>query len=714
MKWWSIVLLLLAHSVFAQAPTATPLACCQVWSADPTPAPLFCGVAPDGGCGNDPSFALIPNAVCDGARGACATNTPTPLPTQTPGGFDVQFIPNAVPTATNTVGPPATPNVNICCECGTFCFSENGLGCGQCAVTLNASCAVPGQGGVNCATFTPTGVQLTATPTLTRTTTPTSTATPTVTPTPTFYTCVGDCNGNGQTTVAECTLCLNIHVGNNPLSDCPACDSNGDGIVTTLDALLCQYGLTGCNTPSPTPTVTRTPTRTRTPTAVNTVTGTVPPTGTTTPVVTRTFTPTRTPSNTATPDNATCCGCSGPAVCAQASNGVCPVVCADGTPPIPVANALCVSGTCATPTPLVVYDVQFIPNIPPTATITPTPANTPTGTRSPTVTPTGVVGDCCEFAGAGCFILTVPAGCGSGIPIPGAACIGILCATFTPTIPTATATQTPTPTATPTFATSVDCCDCGMFCSDSPVNGCGACLTKLNSVCFPGNGVPGGACATKTFTPTVTPTVTHTPTAGATPTPADSACCKCQGGAGICNDPANGRCNMICPDGTPPAIIQQASCGDGQGGVQVGVCSTFTPTPTPTQTRAATQTAVHTGTTTPTATITPTRTRTAVPTATPTVMVCCDCGASCTYQPTLGLCGSCPAVLNAKCGSATQIGEIIVGGVCAVSTPTPTPLPAGTGCCACTHGEAAPDLCTVPLNGVCPFGCQLCATCSCE
>jgi hypothetical protein len=81
-----------------------------------------------------------------------------------------------------------------------------------------------------------------ATPTATRTETPTPlpsetpTNTPTFTqppmsPSPTPNACVGDCNGDGEVTVNDLILGVNIALGNQPVSACPAFDPSGDGMV---------------------------------------------------------------------------------------------------------------------------------------------------------------------------------------------------------------------------------------------------------------------------------------------------------------------------------------------------------------------------------------------------------------------------------------------------------------------------------------------------
>ncbi|MDX2169138.1 MAG: hypothetical protein SF182_18865 [Deltaproteobacteria bacterium] len=81
-----------------------------------------------------------------------------------------------------------------------------------------------------------------ATPTATRTETPTPlpsetpTHTPTFTappmsPSPTPPACVGDCNGDGEVTVNDLIVGVNIALGSQPVSACQAFDPDGDGMV---------------------------------------------------------------------------------------------------------------------------------------------------------------------------------------------------------------------------------------------------------------------------------------------------------------------------------------------------------------------------------------------------------------------------------------------------------------------------------------------------
>ena len=55
---------------------------------------------------------------------------------------------------------------------------------------------------------------------------------PTPTPTVMPNTCVADCNGDGEVTVNEVILGVNIALGNKPVSDCPDADENSNGEVT--------------------------------------------------------------------------------------------------------------------------------------------------------------------------------------------------------------------------------------------------------------------------------------------------------------------------------------------------------------------------------------------------------------------------------------------------------------------------------------------------
>jgi hypothetical protein len=50
--------------------------------------------------------------------------------------------------------------------------------------------------------------------------------------------CVGDCNGDGEVTVDDLLVMVNIALGLRPLVDCPAGDGNDDGMITIDDILI--------------------------------------------------------------------------------------------------------------------------------------------------------------------------------------------------------------------------------------------------------------------------------------------------------------------------------------------------------------------------------------------------------------------------------------------------------------------------------------------
>jgi hypothetical protein len=89
-------------------------------------------------------------------------------------------------------------------------------------------------------TATPTPTD-TATPTETPTETPTDTPTMKPTATPTPIACTGDCRGDGEVTIDDLVLMVNIALGGSPVSSCPAADPGGDGEVT-IDEILIAVG----------------------------------------------------------------------------------------------------------------------------------------------------------------------------------------------------------------------------------------------------------------------------------------------------------------------------------------------------------------------------------------------------------------------------------------------------------------------------------------
>jgi len=140
--------------------------------------------------------------------------------------------------------------------------------------------------------------------------------------------CVGDCDNDGRTGIAEVQRCVNVRIGAQTLATCVNADQDRDGIVednevdnciqSFLDAATCPRVATpgptntapaSTSTPLPTSSVTRTSTPIRTATATIPATNTPPNTST----PTRTQTPTNSvpPTNTmapatATPVNLTC------------------------------------------------------------------------------------------------------------------------------------------------------------------------------------------------------------------------------------------------------------------------------------------------------------------------------------------------------------------------------------------------------------------------
>lgn len=94
--------------------------------------------------------------------------------------------------------------------------------------------------------------------------TPTPPPTPTITPggatptrTPTtrpIPACPGDCDGDGAVTTQEMALCTQIASGAYPLSACPACDADGNGVVTAGDLTRVAAARSGgCGQGGPTP-----------------------------------------------------------------------------------------------------------------------------------------------------------------------------------------------------------------------------------------------------------------------------------------------------------------------------------------------------------------------------------------------------------------------------------------------------------------------------
>jgi sugar lactone lactonase YvrE len=85
--------------------------------------------------------------------------------------------------------------------------------------------------------------------------------------------CTGDCDGDGQVTVDEILIGVNIALNLRPLTDCPPFDAGNDGQVTIEEILAAVNAAQGtCATPTPTvtPSVAETGTPTPTPSVVAT------------------------------------------------------------------------------------------------------------------------------------------------------------------------------------------------------------------------------------------------------------------------------------------------------------------------------------------------------------------------------------------------------------------------------------------------------------
>jgi hypothetical protein len=134
-----------------------------------------------------------------------------PLPTSTPTGTP-SFT--ATETATGTATPTATDTPE------------------------DTPTATPSRTATVTAVSTPTPtVTVTRMATETATATPTGAASNSPTPTPTRLPCPGDCDGNGEVTVAEVVRAVHIALGRRGVAPCPAVDTNGDGRVAVSELI---------------------------------------------------------------------------------------------------------------------------------------------------------------------------------------------------------------------------------------------------------------------------------------------------------------------------------------------------------------------------------------------------------------------------------------------------------------------------------------------
>ena len=59
--------------------------------------------------------------------------------------------------------------------------------------------------------------------------------------------CVGDCRGDGEVTINELLIMVNIALDNSPLADCEPGDANGDGTITVNEIIAAvNKALTSC------------------------------------------------------------------------------------------------------------------------------------------------------------------------------------------------------------------------------------------------------------------------------------------------------------------------------------------------------------------------------------------------------------------------------------------------------------------------------------
>jgi hypothetical protein len=270
--------------------------------------------------------------------------------------------------------------------------------------------------------------------------------------------CVGDCAGDGEVTINDLILGVNIALGSAPVSACEAF-ANGEGEVTISQLIQgVNNALEGCPPPVATATASASASATATdtqapPTATHTATP-IPPTATgtrtqtetrtatatrsATPTRTVTETPTQTATVSATPTN------TGPTPTATieiscTENDDCPL------------GSVCVDDVCLVATPTETPLVS--PTATATATITTTPAASPTATITgdATVTHTATVPTATHTATsiATATATSPPSATASATPTTPAAPTATASASPSAT-PSATATATRTPTVTHT------------------------------------------------------------------------------------------------------------------------------------------------------------------------------------------------------------------------------------------------------------------------
>lgn len=198
--------------------------------------------------------------------------------------------------------------------------------------------------------------------------------------------CVGDCAGDGEVTINDLILGVNIALGSQPVSACEAF-ANGEGEVTISQLIQgVNNALEGCPPPADTPTATAVATASATatgiPTGTATATATLPPVATATqtsqPTATGTASPTRTGTN---PPTAT-------ATVPPTATHTIEAAATDTVAPTATATAEPTSTDTAAPTATDTAPPTATDTVEPTATATAVDTATPTVTAVPTATAT--------------------------------------------------------------------------------------------------------------------------------------------------------------------------------------------------------------------------------------------------------------------------------------------------------------------------------------
>jgi len=192
---------------------------------------------------NTATLTLAPT----GTRTPTISVTNTATPTLPPTGTRTSAI---APTSTRTpvVPPTETPPVSPTAS-ATPTASHT--------ATVTPDTAQPSATAEPTQTATPTAVDSASpTPEITATAsdtpgpdTPTATSPPepTATATPIVAICPGDCDGSGTVEINELITCVNIALGTQPPSVCPACDPSGGGTVEINELIAAvNRALSGC------------------------------------------------------------------------------------------------------------------------------------------------------------------------------------------------------------------------------------------------------------------------------------------------------------------------------------------------------------------------------------------------------------------------------------------------------------------------------------